>query len=178
MLITDEYRKQQEVMHENPNYGMASVTFAPIVAQIIEKLEITDLLDYGCGKMRLFEALNGTVKHPMRLQAYDPAIERLSGKPIPSPMVTCIDVLEHIEPDCLDAVLDDLQSLTEFVGFFSVNCMPAKKTLPDGRNAHLIQEPPDWWIPKFMSRFELHTFQVVPSGFYVIVYKREQLVIS
>ena len=178
MLITDEYRRQQEVMHENPNYGTASVTFAPIVAQIIEKLQVTDLLDYGCGKMRLFDALKGKVKHQMRFQAYDPAIERLAGRPIPSPMVTCIDVLEHIEPDCLDDVLDDLQSLTMFVGFFSVSCKPANKTLPDGRNAHLIQESPEWWIPKFTSRFELHTFQVVPSGFYVIVYKREQLVIS
>lgn len=178
MLITDDYKKQQEVMHENPNYGTASVVFAPIVAQIIEKLQVTDLLDYGCGKMRLFEALKGKVGHKMRLQAYDPGIESLSERPVPASMVTCIDVLEHIEPDCLGEVLDDLEAMTMFVGFFSVNCEPAQKTLPDGRNAHLIQEPPEWWLPKIMSRFELHTFQVVPSGFYVIVYKREQLVIS
>jgi hypothetical protein len=85
-------------------------------------------------------------------------------------MVACIDVLEHIEPACLEEVLDDLMRLTKAVGFFSVHTGPAIKTLSDGRNAHLIQQPPEWWLPKFIERFEVQTFQRVESGFYVIVY--------
>lgn len=173
MLITDAYRQQQRVMHENPNYGVASVQFAPIVAQIINKIQLTDMLDYGCGKMRLFEALRGKVKHEMKVQAYDPGIARYDTPPVPSNFVTCIDVLEHIEPDCLDSVLDDLRRLTIFCGFFSVHCGAAAKTLPDGRNAHLIQEPPTWWLPKLMDRFDIQTFQVVQNGFYVIVYAKK-----
>jgi hypothetical protein len=41
--------------------------------------------------------------------------------------------------------------------------------LSDGRNAHLIQQPPDWWLPKFMSRFELAMFQKMPQGFWVVM---------
>jgi hypothetical protein len=26
-----------------------------------------------------------------------------------------------------------------------IDTMPARKTLPDGRNAHLIQETDEWW---------------------------------
>jgi hypothetical protein len=83
-------------------------------------------------------------------------------------MVCCIDVLEHIEPDLLDNVLDDLKRVTKRIGFFTVSTSPAEKTLPDGRNAHLIQAAPEWWLPKFMERFELHVFQRTPDGFCIV----------
>lgn len=170
MLISDSYRAQQEQLHENPNYGVASVAFAPIVSEIINALEIKDLLDYGAGKCRLFGSLKGMVKHAMTLQAYDPGIPKLSGAPVPAQMVTCIDVLEHIEPDCLDAVLDDLARLTKEIGFFSIHTKPAVKVLPDGRNAHLIQQPPVWWLPRLLERWpDMQSFQQVEDGFYVIV---------
>jgi hypothetical protein len=170
MLISEDYRAQQEKLHENPNYGVASMAFAPIVAEIINALEIKDLLDYGCGKCRLFEAFKGLVKHPLRLQAYDPGRPQYAARPVPAQMVTCIDVLEHIEPEYLDDVLDDLHGLTRQIGFFSIHCGPAKKVLPDGRNAHLIQQPPCWWLPRMLERWpDLQTFQQVEGGFYVIV---------
>jgi hypothetical protein len=45
--------------------------------------------------------------------------------------------------------------------------------LPDGRNAHLIQEPPEWWLPKLLERFDLYTFQRMPGGFAVSVVSKE-----
>ncbi len=83
-----------------------------------------------------------------------------------------IDVLEHIEPDYLDNVLDDLQSLVQRCGFFPVHIGPAIKTLPDGRNAHLIQQPPAWWLPRLLSHFELVVFQRMPQGFWVLVERK------
>lgn len=35
-LISDEYREMQRELHENPDYGVASVHYAPRVAEIIE----------------------------------------------------------------------------------------------------------------------------------------------
>ena len=105
----------------------------------------------------------------MKLQAYDPAIPDLAGEPVPMQMTTCIDVLEHIEPELLDNVLDHLKALTLEIGFFTVHTGPAMKVLDDGRNAHLIQEPPAWWLPKIMARFELQTFQKMENGFFVVV---------
>jgi hypothetical protein len=173
MLITDRYREQQTELHQDENYGVASLSFAPLVANIVNTLEVKQLLDYGCGKRRLFGALQGKIDHRMTLQAYDPAIPECAGEPVPSQMVACIDVLEHIEPDLLDNVLNDLERLTLGVGFFSVSTMPASKVLSDGRNAHLIQQPIEWWLPKIMERWDLHTFQICPAGFYVIVYARK-----
>ena len=174
-LISDDYRKQQEQMHRNSDYGVASQFYAPIVAQAINRFGVTEVLDYGAGKGRLGQTLmrDRMVKHAFRLQHYDPAIPDWASDPEPCEMVACIDVLEHIEPHLLDNVLDDLQRLTLQVGVFSVSTVAAIKKLADGRNAHLIIEPPGWWLPKILERFELHVFQKVPDGFFVIVTAKE-----
>ena len=167
MLISEEYKQQQRVMHENPNYGVASVSFAPIVTQLINKLHVTELLDYGMGKGRLAKSIKPD--NPLKVYGYDPGIEGYDEKPEPTDMVACIDVLEHIEPELLSNVLDDLQRVTKRVGFFTVHTGPAAKTLPDGRNAHLIQNPYYWWLPEIWKRFDVQAFQRVPNGFYVVV---------
>lgn len=169
-LISDTYRALQSRLHaENANYGVASQTYAPMVAQIIRANAIKSLLDYGAGKGRLGMALKDLLPEPVRLSHYDPAIPEWSAPPQPSDMVTCIDVLEHIEPDCLDQVLDDLRRVTQRIGVFTVHTGPAAKILADGRNAHLIQQPPRWWLPKLLQRFDLIAFNRVENGFWVIV---------
>lgn len=174
-LISDDYRKQQAELHRNQDYGVASQFYAPIVAQAINRFGVTEVLDYGAGKGRLGQTLmrDRLVGHAFRMQHYDPAIPDWASDPEPCEMVACIDVLEHIEPHLLDNVLDDLQRLTLQVGVFSVSTVAAIKKLADGRNAHLIIEPPGWWLPKILERFELHVFQKVPDGFFVIVTAKE-----
>lgn len=168
-LISDRYREQQEALHRNPAYGVASAGFAPAVADVVNRLGIGVLLDYGCGKGRLVQGLAGLVRHDLSIRCYDPAIPAFAQRPDPAQMVACIDVLEHVEPENLDAVLDDLARCTLAVGFFSVHTGPAQKVLEDGRNAHLIQKPPEWWLPHLMARFQLQTFQRTDNGFYVVV---------
>lgn len=167
MLISESYKKQQESLHENPNYGVASVSYAPIVTNLINQLNVTEMLDYGAGKGRLARSIKP--RHKVTIDHYDPAIPDWSAKPDSRQFVTCIDVLEHIEPELLDNVLDDLKRVTEFYGFFTVHTGPAAKTLSDGRNAHLIQADYTWWLPKFWDRFHIHSFSHSPGGFYMVV---------
>lgn len=135
---------------------------------MIDVMEIDHLLDYGCGhNLSLKNNLNPT--RSFRYQAYDPGVPEYSGDPIQAEMVTCIDVLEHIEPDCLEDVLDHLEALTEKVLFATVHTGPAGKKLPDGRNAHLIQKPSEWWLPKLTDRFKLQGFHARGSGFEVVL---------
>lgn len=165
--ISEKYLEQQKELHKNPNYGVASVSYAPLVTQLITQLGVTELLDYGCGKGRLAESIKP--EHEMVMELYDPSIEKYSERPSPREMVCCIDVLEHIEPELLDNVLDDLKSLTKKYGFFTIHTGPAVKVLPDGRNAHLIQEDFRWWLPKLWERFNIHSMSHTPGGFYVVV---------
>lgn len=172
-LISEEYRKMQEELHQNPNYGVASVQYAPIVVQVLDQVRPEELLDYGAGKGRLGETLKTLMPNPPQIRHYDPARPEWAARPQPAPFVTCIDVLEHIEPELLDNVLDDLQRVTAGHGVFTVHTGPAVKVLADGRNAHLIQQPPAWWLPKFMSRFDLAVFQSMPQGFWIVVQARK-----
>ena len=164
----------QQQLHENPNYGVASVGYAPLVAELIEATHATELLDYGAGKGRLGITLREHLKRPLTIHHYDPAVPEWSAPPSPCRFVACIDVLEHIEPHLLDNVLDDLKRVTAGVGVFTVHTGAAVKVLPDGRNAHLIQQPPDWWLPKIMQRFELVQFGRTPMGFWVGVERKQR----
>ena len=168
-LISDEYRRLQQELHRNPAYGVASVYCAPLVARIIEQVGATELLDYGAGKGRLGPALLKHLKRPLTIHLYDPAIPEWSARPAPCSFVACIDVLEHIEPHLLDNVLDDLKRVTAGVGVFTVHTGAAVKVLPDGRNTHLIQQPPEWWLPRIIERFALVTYNRTPDGFWVAV---------
>jgi hypothetical protein len=172
-LISEDYRKLQQALHRNPEYGVASVQYAPLVAQVMEATGIAELLDYGAGKGRLSDTLHDMYENPIIVHHYDPAIPEWSSPPQPCRLVACIDVLEHIEPELLDNVLDDLKRVTAGMGVFTVHTGPAGKVLLDGRNAHLIQKPASWWIPKFLERFELNTFNRMPMGFYVVVERKQ-----
>ena len=175
LLISDDYKRQQEYLHENTVYGTASIEYAPLVAEIVNNLGVSELLDYGCSaRCNLIKTINEKrlVKHQFKYIPYDPAVERFSETPTPTEMVACIDVLEHIEPDLLENVLNDLERVTEVVGVFTVHCGPAAKVLQDGRNAHLIQKPSEWWLPKIMERFDLQSFARTEHGFTVVCYAR------
>jgi hypothetical protein len=167
-LISPQYRAEQERLHETTNYGTASIAYAPVVSSIIEKMGVTHLLDYGCGAQTNL-AKHLKVKQKLTYQAYDPGVPRFSKAPLPAQMVACIDVLEHIEPDYLESVLNDLCRLAEGIVFLTVHTGAAVKTLSDGRNAHLTQQPLKWWLPKFWDRWDIQSVQSTGEhSFFVI----------
>jgi hypothetical protein len=55
---------------------------------------------------------------------------------------------------------------------------PAAKILSDGRNAHLIQEPSSWWLPKLTKYFEilhLQSHQMMGDGIWVVVRPKKDI---
>ena len=122
-MISESYRALQTKMHENPDYGVASLFYAPQVADLLVKSDARSILDYGAGKCRLAMALERILPSDFdcTYYAYEPAIAHLAAIPEPREFVACVDVLEHVEPEHLDAVLDDLQRVTLKFGFFSVH---------------------------------------------------------
>lgn len=163
--ISDEYIELNRELHErNTGYGCSGQAYAQHVDEIAEQIGTKTILDYGCGKQTLSSALP-----QYRVIGYDPCLEGLDDPPEPCDLVVCTDVLEHIEPDYLDNVLDDLKRVTRGVGFFTIATIPAKKFLRDGRNAHLIVEEMDWWLPKIMERFKVSMIQNFGRSFLVIV---------
>ncbi len=56
-------------------------------------------------------------------------------------------------------MLRDLKRVTKRKLFFNIATRPAQKTLPDGRNAHLIVETAEWWLNQLWERFKVVGFQ-------------------
>ena len=171
-VISDAYLEEQQRLHKNPRYGRASISYAPLVASLLEIGHCTSLADYGAGKCNLKHSLDRIGQTGIRYLPYDPAFPEY-GPPQPADLVCCIDVLEHIEPELLDAVLDDIAAVTRRLGLLTVHTGPAVKTLSDGRNAHIIQQPPSWWLPRLAQRLEIIHLQTVPKGFWVLAAPRE-----
>jgi len=174
MLISDYYRVQNRELHRRrPDYGAGQATahWVPTIARLANAVGAESILDYGCGKGRLKRAL---VTHGLdrRVREYDPAIPGNDGTPAPADLVVCTDVLEHVEPECLETVIGDLRRVTRKAGFVTVATRPAKKLLPDGRNAHLIIEPMEWWLQRLWRGFALETLSNGGGEFMVVLTPR------
>ena len=91
-----------------------------------------------------------------RVTNYDPCVPQYSDEPEPHPIVVCGDVMEHVEPEYVDAVLEKVRSLTTIKAVFIICLAPALKHLDDGRNAHLSIHPQEWWA----DRLEANGFTI------------------
>lgn len=166
--ISASYLQMQSELHKNPEYGVASLGYGPLVKETLEKIGGRSISDYGAGKCKLREALAGAGLTDYDYYPYDPVFPEY-GPPRPADLVCCIDVLEHIEEDYVDAVVEDLKAITVNHGLFSVATGPAKKVLADGRNAHLIQRTSGWWLAKFVPDFDVVRLVTGKHGFWIIV---------
>jgi len=164
MLITEEYRKLNAQKHdESANFGALGYKLAKNVREIARRIGAHTILDYGCGKRTLEKELGYAISN------YDPAIPGCDALPAPADLVVCCDVLEHIEPECLDEVLDHLRELTKHTVMFVIDTHAANKHLPDGRNAHAIIQPPEWWVPHLISRWTIREISVPDQFVFAIM---------
>lgn len=149
-VIGEEYRELNAQLHRsNPMYGAGGGKHAETVLKLAEKLGTHSILDYGAGKQMLSKSL------PFPIWSYDPAIPEISQPPRPADLVICSDVLEHVEPDKLQFVLDDLRRCVLKQGYLIIHTGPSSKLLSDGRNSHLIQQGRDWWAKKLRRFFSI-----------------------
>lgn len=164
--ISMEYTQLNSKLHtDNLAYGVGGGKHASTVIKLANNLKTTSVLDYGCGKGYLAKAL------PFPIWEYDPAIEGKTDSPRAADLVVCTDVLEHIEPDKLLYVLEDLKRCIKKLGYFVIHTKASTKSLSDGRNAHLIQEGKEWWRAKLSKYFTLIDKSIIEKAplLYIIV---------
>jgi cyclopropane fatty-acyl-phospholipid synthase-like methyltransferase len=164
-------------MHEqNKWYGANGGRYAEHVYGLMAALHPATVLDYGCGKGGLEATVRSLVekRQPrtpkisrnksgrhrtmgVRMPAwtkYDPSIPGLDTPPEGKfDLVVCTDVLEHVEPEHIRDTMDSLWKMTGVVALLTFALRESNKTLPDGRNTHLIVEDRDWWMMKCLNRW-------------------------
>jgi hypothetical protein len=157
MRISPEYLRLNAALHEKQaGYGMAGWHWIGPTIRYMARVGARTILDYGAGKGVFGQWM--PPEYPVT--NYDPVT--FPDEPTPQDFVVCFDVLEHVEPECLDDVLADIRRKMVLGGLLVIATRPAKKELPDGRNAHLIVKDKHFWDPKLCEHFG--TVIMVPLG--------------
>jgi hypothetical protein len=147
-LCSPEYRAQLKSI----GWSKGGSKFVTEIVSLARTTKSLTVLDYGCGPTNLAETSRRFFPdHRLSFSSYDPGIPGKDTLPQPADLVVCTDVLEHVEPDKIDAVLSHLFHLARRAAFVVIALRPAEKRLPDGRNAHLIIDNAVWWCDKLKA---------------------------
>lgn len=133
--------------------GLTILQHVESIEKVVRRTRAQTVLDYGSGQGKAWSRGLTDRLGLSSVTCYDPAVPRFAQKPEGRfDGVICCDVLEHIGEEHIDAVIEELFGYARKFVWASVCCRPAKKTLPDGRNAHVTIRPYAWWGCKFGSQ--------------------------
>ena len=131
----------------------------PWMWDVVMRLKPKTILDYGCGKGGTADYLESKIN--CRIDRYDPGYAPYSTKPTRTyEMVYSTDVFEHIEREDVDDTIEYINTLTEEYQAHIIDLDPARKKLPDGRNAHVTLLSADEWINTFNAHTEVVDYSV------------------
>ena len=154
MIIDPKYQEQLATMHKQGKFTHGSKVIKK-VRPFLNQYNPTSVLDFGCGHGALMASIQQAYPD-MRVEGYDPGNPAHHRMPKRSfDVVVSADVLEHIEPNHLAETLRMISDKIIVAGWFRIACYPAKKHLPDGRNAHLIVESPAWWREQLLANMDI-----------------------
>ena len=147
---------------DNSFNGISTIPYAPIIKKIIDKNDLHSLLDYGCGKAEFYynNFVLDNLEYPpfkkfwdINIDLYDPGYEKYNNLDTKKKydIVICIDVLEHIPAEDIDYIFNKLSNLSKKYIFLNGGCYRAAALLPNGKNAHINIQTPEWWYKKILK---------------------------
>jgi len=142
---------------ENTFPGFSILPHIDHIKHMIKKADADFLLDYGCGKGAQYavpivdvgigeKELLVDYWDVMSVHCYDPCVKEFSELPQEKfDGVISTDMLEHCSEEDIPWILSEMFSYANNFLYVNVACYPAKKTLPNGENAHCTVKSPEWW---------------------------------
>ena len=159
-------KASQQLHKDSLSYGPASSYFQdtnikrlfgiPYGIKIAnEHSRIKSVLDFGAGNGGLVLSLNKILGEEIAVTGFDPGVNKYSEEPTGKfDVITCIDVLEHVDRTSIDKILNQIKNLTAGFMVFVIDLVPARKSLADGRNAHVLLAPPEYWASRINQAFD------------------------
>tara|TARA_S200002703_G_scaffold90603_2_gene78121 strand:+ start:2929 stop:3456 length:528 start_codon:yes stop_codon:yes gene_type:complete len=127
---------------------------------LVYRLKPRTVLDWGCGKGGTAAYIESEIPN-LNITRYDPGTEQYNTPPKGTfEFVYSTDVFEHIEAEDIDSSIQQVQSYTTNFHAHIIDLDPAKKRLPDGRNAHVTLWTAEEWVSKFDTQSEVLDYHV------------------
>lgn len=137
----------------------------PHLCQLIQDFQFTSLLDYGAGSPTQIFGANYRRRIVPSLRyyyAYDPYSVKKEVRAKPKvkkfDLVAATDVLEHILPEDIDDVIEELFAYTNKMLYVTICLSPAGKKICDekgkvkyNQSLHTLVRPKKWWLKLFAS---------------------------
>jgi len=149
--ISSEYKDELNKKHKNEKWGVTGAKYSggAIWNLLRTRKYLLTALDYGAGRGSVAQAFPD-----ISWTEYDPGILEKSIRPNGRfDLVTCTDVMEHVEIEYVDAVIADLAEYTGKVLFMDIACFPTNSVFAsgpyEGEDVHITVREPQWWIDKF-----------------------------
>ena len=119
--------------------------------KVFQKFNIKTVLDYGSGKGNWNKEIDGqeNLKDFLKLDEiiqFEPSLNKNDKKRCDCSI--CFDVLEHIFISDIPYVIHDVFSYSKKLVVINVACYEASALLPNGENAHITVNEPEWWYEK------------------------------
>lgn len=148
-----DYIKQYKLLYKRKkNYGKTSIKLYDMLKKIINDLNISSVLDYGCGKSKLLDLIKKNKK--IKIYRYDPAIKKYSKlTKNKTDLVICTDVLQHVPLYDLDRVLKEIKSKGIYILFY-IKCTNHKTKLPNKTYANCTVYDKKWWLEKLSNYYD------------------------
>lgn len=128
------------------------------IKRLIDLHGARTILDYGAGKGLQYRprpivldgrhVADGVAEYwdVDEVHCYDPGYAPHSARPEGRfDGVISTDVLEHCPEEDLAWILGEIFGYAARFVYLNVACFPARKTLPNGENAHVTLRAPEWW---------------------------------
>jgi hypothetical protein len=148
-MISEQHRHRYRVYHSGREFPARNHTWRGEIDALVKQHKATSVLDYGSGPSKSLAKFA-----PYPVISYDPGVAGLDLTPEPADIVVCNHVLEHVEPEHLDATLEQLRGLTIKAAYIAVSCKDAPgKVLHDGTPWHTIVQSALWWDSKIRQYF-------------------------
>jgi hypothetical protein len=161
--------------------GTSLVPHVARIKLLVDATGAKTVLDYGAGKGEQYRPFavvldgrrvaDGIAEYwGVTVQCYDPGYAGHSRLPASTfDGVVCTDVLEHCPEEDLPWIIDEILGFARRFLYLNVACFPARKSLPNGENAHATVRAPQWWEalvrerarPRQELRWALHSAQPV-----------------
>ena len=145
--------------HDGSKWGSTGARYSgkAVAEVILSRPYLKTALDYGCGK--------GTMAHyfdDLEWTEYDPGVVGKQEKPIGRyDLVTCTDVMEHVEREYITSVIKELGAATDKVLFVDIACYLTGKVFGsgpyEGQDLHITIFSTDEWKDLF-DRYSGLTF--------------------